>query len=413
MKKLLLFLSLIGWSADAAIVDFNLSPPGTGSGVGLSPLNEVPPVTNSIGSGGALPPGIFLNTVTRELGFTMGYGSSAGFTDLTAPASALHFHAPAPAGSNAGVIINLQPYHLPAPNPALGGQILGIVTLTTNQVDFFLNGLVYVNVHTTNFPGGEIRGQVIPVATNLPPVLVCPAPTNAECATVTTLTATVSDAEGDAIEAIWSANGAALQTNSVPAGLTNGAFAFTLTGSFPLGTNVLSLSATDRAGNISFCTSTLVVVDTTPPVIVSVDTAPRSLWPPNHKLISVPVSVVATDACSTVTWKITSVASNQHEDGLGDGKTKPDWMILSDHKLKLRAERSGKDGERIYTINITAMDASSNQANASITVNVPHDRSGVIKKHLPAPAANSAANPGNPGNSSGSGTGKGKAKKGG
>jgi hypothetical protein len=403
-------------SVHAAIVDFNLSPPGTDNAVGLSPLNEFPAVTNSLGSGGELTPGIFLNTETRELGFAVGYGTSAGFTDLTGPATAMHFHAPATVASNANVIINLAPFHVPAANPATGGQILGIVTLTTNQVDLFLNGLVYLNIHTATNQGGEIRGQLIPVATNLPPVLACPPPTNAECASVTTLTATVSDPEGDAVTVVWSMNGAVLQTNSVPAGATNAPSAVTLTGTFPLGTNTVGLTATDSAGNITSCSSSLVVVDTTPPVIVSVNTAPRSLWPPNHKLINVPVSVVATDACSTVTWKVASVTSNQAEDGVGDGKTKPDWQIVSDHKVKLRAERSGKEGERIYTINIVATDTSSNSANASITVNVPHDKSGIIKpKKVASPkGTNNGGNNNNSNTNNGNGggnNGKGKKRK--
>jgi len=419
MKKSLALFVLAAWSTHAAVVDFSLSPPGSSSAVGLSPLNEVPAATNSTGSGGELPPGIFLNTETRQLGFAIGYGSSAGFTDLTGPASAMHFHGPAPAGSNASVIINLAPFHIPAANPAAGGQILGAVTLTTNQLDFFLNQLVYVNIHTATYQGGEVRAQLIPVATNLPAVLVCPPPTNAECATVTTLAATVSDPEGDAVTVVWSFNGAALQTNSAPAGITNAISEVTLSGSFPLGTNAVTLTATDSAGNITTCSSSLVVVDTTPPVILSVDTAPRSLWPPNHKLIKVAVSLVATDACSTVTWKIASVTSNQPETGPGSGKTKPDWQIVNNHKLKLRAERSGKDGERIYTINLVASDTSSNQANASITVNVPHDKSGKVKPKSASNQSNGNSSSNGNGNSSGNGNGdgngnsKGKGKKGG
>jgi len=408
MKKSLALILFTAWSAHAAIVDFNLSPPGTDSAVGLSPLNEVPPATNSVGSGGELPPGIFLDTVTRQLGFAIGYGSSAGFTNLTGAATAMHFHAPAGPGTNASVIINLAPFHIPAANPTNGGQILGIVTLTTNQLDYILNRLVYVNIHTVLYQDGEVRAQLIPVATNLPPAVACPASTNVECASVTTLTASVSDPEGDAMTVVWSMNGTSLQTNSVPAGTTNTANAVTLTGSFPLGTNTVTLTATDSAGNNTACASTLIVVDTTPPVIVSVSTAPKSLWPPNHKLIAVPVSVVVTDACTTATWKIASVTSNQPEDGVGDGHTASDWQITSDHKVKLRAERSGKDGERIYTINIVATDLSGNQAFATATVNVPHDKSGKIKSPPAPPAPPASSNGNGNGNSNGNGNGKGK-----
>ena len=35
-------------------------------------------------------------------------------------------------------------------------------TLTSAQVDRLLNGGLYLNAHSAAFPGGEIRGQVLP-----------------------------------------------------------------------------------------------------------------------------------------------------------------------------------------------------------------------------------------------------------
>ena len=35
--------------------------------------------------------------------------------------------------------------------------------LTEEDVFYFKNGLTYLNVHTTEFPGGEIRSQILPV----------------------------------------------------------------------------------------------------------------------------------------------------------------------------------------------------------------------------------------------------------
>src|SRR6266403_2070126 len=51
MKRLLVLLVAATLSAQAAQIRFALSPPGTDAGVGLSPSNEVPVVTNSTGSG--------------------------------------------------------------------------------------------------------------------------------------------------------------------------------------------------------------------------------------------------------------------------------------------------------------------------------------------------------------------------
>jgi hypothetical protein len=34
--------------------------------------------------------------------------------------------------------------------------------LTPAQVADLMNGLSYINIHTSQFPGGEIRGQILP-----------------------------------------------------------------------------------------------------------------------------------------------------------------------------------------------------------------------------------------------------------
>jgi hypothetical protein len=42
--------------------------------------------------------------------------------------------------------------------------------------------------------------------------------------------------------------------------------------------------------------------------------------------------------------------------------------------LKLRAERSGSGNGRIYTITITARDASGNTSQTNVEIKVPHDQ---------------------------------------
>ena len=75
------------------------------------------------------------------------------YADLTGPASMAHFHGPAPAGKNEGVIIPIDASKLPSP-------IEGSATLTDAQEKDLLAGNWYFNVHTAKNPGGEIRGQV-------------------------------------------------------------------------------------------------------------------------------------------------------------------------------------------------------------------------------------------------------------
>jgi hypothetical protein len=150
---------------------------------------------------------------------------------------------------------------------------------------------------------------------------------------------------------------------------------------FPLGTTTVTVTATDASGNAATGTFTVTVVDTTAPSISSVTASPNQLWPANHKLISVAVSAQLTDICDAApTWRITGVTCNQPVNGSGDGNTQPDWQITGDHAVKLRAERSGKTGDRVYTIAIEALDASGNKATASCTVTVPHDQGGGGKR---------------------------------
>lgn len=74
------------------------------------------------------------------------------YAGLSGPATAAHFHGPAPVGANAGVVV---PFASPVTSPQSGQA-----TLTAAQVADLMAGKWYANVHTAQFPGGEIRGQM-------------------------------------------------------------------------------------------------------------------------------------------------------------------------------------------------------------------------------------------------------------
>lgn len=359
-----------GFSAQAAVVRFQLSPPGTDVAVGLSPSNEVPPSATSTGSGGEISAGILFDTDSSVLQVAVGYGSAAGFTDLTGPATAMHIHGPAGPGTNAGVLVSLVPYNFPASNPASGGVIYASVAWPTNETATLLAGQTYLNIHTAQYPGGEIRGQLIPI--NEPPVVVCPPPAVTECGTPTSLVALFVDPEGDALTVVWAVNGVAVQTNNLPARAPGFPAMDLLTEELPLGTNMVEVTVTDTGGNTVSCTTEITVVDTTPPVIVSASANPATLWPPNHKMVGVTVHAQVFDACDATTWKITGVTSNEAVNAHGSGNTAPDWVITGDHTVNLRAERSGNGHGRIYTISLRATDAAGNLSlTKTVTVTVP------------------------------------------
>ena len=79
------------------------------------------------------------------------------YSGLSGPATMAHFHGPAAKGENAGVQIWLTEKGKPVESP-----IKGQATLTPDQAKDFAAGKWYVNVHTEQHPGGEIRGYVMP-----------------------------------------------------------------------------------------------------------------------------------------------------------------------------------------------------------------------------------------------------------
>ena len=76
------------------------------------------------------------------------------FQGLSANATAAHIHGPGARGISVGVLI---PLTVP---PATSGTIAQDVALTPTIKSYMIDGLTYVNIHTGNFPSGEIRGQI-------------------------------------------------------------------------------------------------------------------------------------------------------------------------------------------------------------------------------------------------------------
>ena len=148
----------------------------------------------------------------------------------------------------------------------------------------------------------------------------------------------------------------------------------TPSGPYGLGATVVMLSVQNSLGAQSTCSGTVTVEDKKPPTIQSVTASPNVLWPPNHKMIPVRIGVSVSDNCDAKPkCKITSVASNEPVNGLGDGDTAPDWLITGNLTVNLRSERSGKGSGRIYTITTTCTDASNNSSTKTASVRVPHN----------------------------------------
>ncbi len=109
----------------------------------LSGANGVPPAISE-GSG------VLEATLNKETNLLKWKVTHSG---LSGPARAAHFHGPAMAGQNVGVVLGFK-----SPDSPIEGE----ATLTPAQAADVLAGKWYVNVHTAKYPGGEIRAQMMP-----------------------------------------------------------------------------------------------------------------------------------------------------------------------------------------------------------------------------------------------------------
>ena len=116
--------------------------------VPLTGAQQVPPVQTA-GSGSAA---LTYDPATRVVTWNI------TFSGLSSPATMAHFHGPAAAGKNAGVKVWLsQKGSMDVTSP-----IKGEATLSPDEAKMFEAGDMYINVHSKDHPGGEIRGQVVP-----------------------------------------------------------------------------------------------------------------------------------------------------------------------------------------------------------------------------------------------------------
>ncbi|NOU77161.1 hypothetical protein GC098_38360 [Paenibacillus sp. LMG 31458] len=143
------------------------------------------------------------------------------------------------------------------------------------------------------------------------------------------------------------------------------------TGSIPAfgdGTYKLGYRSKDQAGNLEQLKTVEFKVDKTAPAL-SVQLDKTSIWPANHKMVTINVLLNSSDTISNVgSVVLTSITSNQSDSSKGDIQADFGTAATS---FSLRAEKS-----RIYTITYTATDKAGNKTVTTATVTVPHDQSG-------------------------------------
>jgi hypothetical protein len=167
-------------------------------------------------------------------------------------------------------------------------------------------------------------------------------------------------------------------------GLPSGSF-------FPQGPTINTFLLTNADGNTAKCSFKVFIYDFEPPVITLSANQIVSLWPANHQMVNVPLNYSVTDNCDTDIHTEIYVFSNEPDNGIGDGNTTPDWEIVDNHKVLLRAERSSIDScDRQYAIYIFCNDDSWNYAFQQIIVKVPHDMGNPSKPVNPPNKSKSA-----------------------
>jgi hypothetical protein len=165
-KKLFLVVAVVGVmsfanSVEAQILSFDLQG---NAGEGLLPGNENPAITES-STGGEVDLGVQFDVALSRLFIDVAWGSANGFTDLTGDVTAMHIH---DAGdndfsSNGGVLEGLN--GLSGFDASLSsGGFDGFVDITdAGDIASLLNGNLYINVHTADNGGGELRGNLVAV----------------------------------------------------------------------------------------------------------------------------------------------------------------------------------------------------------------------------------------------------------
>ena len=101
--------------------------------------------TGSLGTGSA---SMTFDDITNILSWDISWSGLSG------PALVAHFHGAATPNQNAAVQVNF--FAIAPGNPSIGSTVID-----NFQAADLLAGLWYINIHTANNPGGEIRGQVL------------------------------------------------------------------------------------------------------------------------------------------------------------------------------------------------------------------------------------------------------------
>ncbi len=150
---------------------------------------------------------------------------------------------------------------------------------------------------------------------------------------------------------------------------------------FPLGETHQVFIAHNDQGEFMECHFNVIVEDV-PPMVPFFEAEYIMPWPPNHEMIPVTLHYELSDNCSPEVMSLLRIWHSEENLEKGEGKTRPDWEILDDHHVLVRAERSGQGAGREYHIVLSAIDQNWNINEQEVLVFVDHDRGKSMEKSV-------------------------------
>jgi len=146
---------------------------------------------------------------------------------------------------------------------------------------------------------------------------------------------------------------------------------------FAIGVTPVTCVATDAHHNSTTRTFTVTVFNSAP--VCEAQPNVTSLWPPNHKFVTVTLTGGRDPEGNPVLLTIDSIFQDEPINGIADGDTAPDARKRGANKVDLRAERAGSPqvpgNGRVYYINFSGNDGRGGVCTGTVTVGVPHDQS--------------------------------------
>lgn len=233
---------------------------------------------------------------------------------------------------------------------------VGLINQTTRQLVF-----------SQSFKAGDIDVSITMSGTidNLLPIVTLPPSITLECAaaggSMLSLPATIIDADGQHQTSRWYVDDQLVATNTP-----------VLNTFVSSGSHAVRVEVFDEQGGQASASTTVTVVDTTPPTVVFADFC---LWPPNHKRYVVDASMIdVVDACDpNASLTFVSGSSDQPGNGTGDGNTVGDVVVHAD-SVCATAERDGMVlAGRRYSITARVSDAAQNASEQIFDIVVPHN----------------------------------------